>query len=157
MALVDPPGFSMRAEDDNHVARSSATASTAPDLSIVRKKLWEVAWQPMSGMFTTLLMLWMAGSALSLMGLLLTLMLLANPVRALAGIGTTFAPYDALLAGQRTLRNAKLVYTGLQVALLGVAVYKTAVLGILPFAPADWIRHVSIGGPPAVVGWTTQG
>ncbi len=61
---ASPPGFSMRASDDDYVGSSSRAAASSGgiDLDIVRRKAWDLAKQPLSGLLTTFFMMYMAGT-----------------------------------------------------------------------------------------------
>lgn len=57
---MDPPGFTLSAAHDDYVPRQATQGGV--DLEIVRRKTWELGKQPISTLFTTFLMMWMAGA-----------------------------------------------------------------------------------------------
>lgn len=158
-----PPGFEFGREDDNYVEERRASSSSV-DSEAMRRRMWQHrAWQlgksPIQSVFYSLLMLYFAGSHLSLMSLMLTFMLLSGPIKG-AGkkevVGTlkpkatgliefrrAFEPFEEAIPGDATLRRAKVLYLTIYGAVFLVALWKTWQLGVFPITPADLVRFRS--------------
>ena len=68
-------------------------------------------------------------------------MWLVNPINAVLSTQKTFTELAG--PGKVDLTMAKLVFVGLNLCLLAVALYKLSTLGLLPITAADWVRFVS--------------
>ena len=143
-----PPGYEFKASQDDFVARAVQAAPKSPaavDKELMRRKVWELGKSPFSNIFSTLLMLYFSGDHLSIMSLMLCAMMVSGPLRAFLSFKATFQPYDeALGSGDPVVRKSKLVFVGINLAVLAVAVWKIGRLGILPFTEADALRHLPV-------------
>ena len=71
---------------------------------------------------------------------MITMQFFTNPMKAIAGIQSTFFPYEHK---DINLLLPKLAYIGINLALMCMAVYKFSSLGIIPVTPNDWSAIIS--------------
>ena len=140
------PGFEMSFEDDTFVGKQvkSGVRPRSPEetRALLRAQVWQLGKSPLSSVFSSLVMMYLSGSHLSIMSLMLCVMMLSSPLKALFAFRSSFAPFDAQLpAGDSAVLRSKLVYVAVNGAVLCVAVWKTLQLGILPLTPEDWLRY----------------
>ena len=94
-----------------------------------------------SNIFSTLLMLYFAGSHLSIMSVMLCAIMVSGPVKAFLGFRSSFKVFDdALPPNDPMLRQSKIVYLLINAGVLAIGVWKIGQLGILPFTEADYLR-----------------
>jgi hypothetical protein len=104
-------------------------------------KVWELGKSPASNIFSTLLMLYFSGSQLSLMSLMLVGLMLMAPIKSFLNFGKSFAYFDQHLEKDITVVKSKLLYIGINLAILAVAIYKINQIGLLPFSDDDFSRY----------------
>jgi len=129
-------GANIGPSSSQHVA-SRVTKADHSDLKL--KKAWEVAKGPGKGILMTAFMLWMAGGGVNIFSMMITVYAIINPVKAIIGTNGVFSKFEDAKGG--SLLEPKLVYIGLNVLSLAVAVYKCSTLGLLPTTPSDWIAY----------------
>lgn len=102
---------------------------------------WAFAQSPSKSIFMNLFMMWMIGSSISIWTIMMTVMLVVSPTKALFEVNNAFKKFEypglSLLA-------PKLIYFGINLGLLGMGIYKFSVMGILPVAPFDWVGLISM-------------
>ena len=84
----------------------------------------------------------MAGSQINIFSMMMVSMWVYNPLNSIMMTQKTFT--DLAGPGKVDLTMAKLTFVGLNLALLGVALYKLSTLGLLPITAADWVRLVLV-------------
>eukprot|EP00004_Rigifila_ramosa_P012515 TRINITY_DN2708_c0_g1_i1.p2 TRINITY_DN2708_c0_g1~~TRINITY_DN2708_c0_g1_i1.p2 ORF type:complete len:107 (-),score=26.55 TRINITY_DN2708_c0_g1_i1:25-345(-) len=104
-------------------------------------------------MFMNLFMLWMAGNSVQIFSIMITVMAIFSPVKAIFGISSAFARFEG---AKVDLRLPKLAYLGLNCVAAGAGLWKLAALGLLPTSSDDWqswavssteAGEVAVGGP----------
>ncbi|MES1917017.1 MAG: hypothetical protein MHM6MM_008780 [Cercozoa sp. M6MM] len=125
-SLPAPPGYIRGSFSD-------APFDTSDDsqLQLRSKQAMAVARSPLGSLFQTALMLWMAGSSLQIFSIMMIGMALFRPISALFKINQAFRSFDG---SGVDLALPKLVYAALQLAGLGIALYKLHGMGVLPTA-----------------------
>lgn len=133
---IDPPaGF-----DWHKKIVSSGRQPLAPELDELKvKKAWEVAYAPAKAIPMNLIMSYMTGNSLQMIPIMMTLMLLWNPLKAI------FTETNASFRSLRTEGNAadilltKGVFVICQLASMLVGVWKLNKMGLIPNSEADWL------------------
>ncbi|XP_004344430.1 ER membrane DUF1077 domain-containing protein [Capsaspora owczarzaki ATCC 30864] len=139
--------------------RGSADARTARNPEALAQlksmKAWEMALAPAKSVPMNGFMMWMAGNSIHIFSIMITVMMLITPVKAIFSTGTTFAKLTE--DGKSQLLQQKLVFILANCLSIGMAMYKFSVLGLLPTSPSDWlsfldpkqILEVSVGSTAA--------
>ncbi|CAI9094701.1 OLC1v1030483C1 [Oldenlandia corymbosa var. corymbosa] len=138
--IPDPLGFnrSSHDQDDSTVSKQKKDS----EANWKTQKAWEVAQAPFKNLMMMGFMMWMAGSTVHLFSIGITFSALWQPISALQGIGKVFDPYKD---NKVDLLAPKLVYIALNLAGLGLGVWKLNTLGLLPTHASDWVSSL----PPA--------
>lgn len=150
---------STTATSSNSLEGSDAvTALTNANRMIIlkNKRALEMAMRPGQNLIMTGLMLWMSGGGLHIFSIMIVGMALWTPIK---GLMTTNSYFSSLLVGETEtsatkldLTKPKLIYIAMNLAGLGVALYKCYGMGLLPLSSADWIsllepkRNLEISG-----------
>ena len=82
----------------------------------------------------------MYGSGVSIFTIMFTMHFITGPIKAISGINTAFSQFEHK---DVNLLLPKLCYFGIQLALLGLALYKFSIMGVIPVTPADWAGVIS--------------
>jgi hypothetical protein len=134
-----PLGFdtSHGADESLNVVQVSSSAEKAQK----ERDAMKLAMSPGQGLFTTGFMLWMSGSSLQIFSIMMIGMAFVNPVKAIAGINVTFSRFQK--EGKPiSLTMPKLIFLGIQLLSLGLAMYKASTMGLLPLTSADWTSYI---------------
>nr|GMD09566.1 ER membrane protein complex subunit 4 [Ipomoea batatas] len=110
----------------------------------MKQKAWEVAQAPFKNLMMMGFMMWMAGSTVHLFSIGITFSALWQPISALQGVGKVFEPYKD---SKVDLLGPKLLFIALNLAGLGLGIWKLNTLGLLPTHPSDWVSSLP---PPQV-------
>jgi hypothetical protein len=105
-----------------------------------QRQVMAMAWSPGKGLLTTAFMLYMSGTSIQLFSIMTTGMALVNPIKAMAGTQEMFKEFkgeDGVDA-----RIPKLIFVGIQLVALGVAIYQCSRMGLLPVTSADWTSFI---------------
>ena len=138
--LTKPPGFD--ADQDLELVESSGSLTLDKEKAAKQKQVMALAYAPGKALLSTGFMLWMSGSSIQIFSIMMTGMALINPLKALLTINNVFKPYEGK-DGVDT-KIAKLIFIGMQVASLAVALYKCSMMGLLPLTSADWVNNIPI-------------
>ena len=84
-------------------------------------------------------MLWMSGSGLNIFSIMITGMAVVTPMKAIMGVKQTFAKLDD---GTISLTLPKLMFIGLNILGLCMAVWKCRSLGLIPLHSSDWTGYL---------------
>lgn len=96
-----------------------------------------IATSPGKQMLMTGLMLWMSGNSLQIFSIMMLGMAFWTPIQKLMTVNSAFARFrDSGV----DLIMPKLIYIALNLAGMGLALYKCNSLGLLPTSPADWVQ-----------------
>lgn len=136
--VVSPAGF----EDEPSKSKKANPVKkpVANDLEQLKiKKAWEIAMGPAKSVPMNLIMSYMTGNSLQVIPIMMTLMLLWNPLKAI------FTETNALFRRLATEKNAhalvlpKVVFVLFQVANMAVGLWKLNQMGLIPNKEADWL------------------
>ncbi|XP_073148026.1 uncharacterized protein [Henckelia pumila] len=139
--IPDPLGFNRASQEQDDSAAVSKQKKDA-EANWKAQKAWEVAQAPFKNLFMMAFMMWMAGSTVHLFSIGITFSALFQPINALRGVGKAFEPYKD---NKVDLILPKLVFIALNLAGLGMGIWKLNTLGLLPTHVSDWVSSL----PPA--------
>jgi hypothetical protein len=135
---VLPAGFTtgqVSESRDDDKSRASADESKQADL--LYKSAMALATAPGKQLMMTAFMLWMSGNTLQIFSIMMLGMALWTPIGEIFNLKTRFARYaDSGV----DLTLPKLTFIAMNLAGLGVALYKCNTMGLLPTSSADWIN-----------------
>ena len=89
-------------------------------------------------------MFWMSGSGISIFTIMITMQFISNPIKAMTSVNQTFTPYEHK---DINLLLPKLAFVGINIGLLGMALYKFSIMGVIPVTPNDWAGIISTRSP----------
>ncbi len=89
-------------------------------------------------------MFWMIGNSLSIWTIMMIAMFVMNPLKSLFSLNQAFKQFEAKGV---SLVVPKLIYFALNLATIGLSIYKFSVMGILPVTPQDWVGLINIKTP----------
>lgn len=141
-----PPGYHLKVAQDDFVSQRVAPKSAVSlDKELMRRQVWDFGKSPFSNIFSTLIMLYFAGNALSIVSLMLCGVMVSGPIKAFLGFSSSFKVFEDSLGRQdAALIKAKVVFILINLAILAVGTWKISMLGILPFTSADVLRSLPI-------------
>ncbi|CAD6211252.1 unnamed protein product [Miscanthus lutarioriparius] len=136
--VPDPPGFIRSAPDAD--AAAGARQRKDSETAWKAQKAWEVAQAPFKNLMMMGFMMWMAGSTVHLFSIGITFSALWQPLNALRSVGKVFEPFK----DPRVDTIApKLLFIALNLAAMGLGVWKLNTLGLLPTNPSDWVSSLA--------------
>nr|SVE74521.1 EOG090X0GNX [Daphnia barbata] len=129
--LASPPGYLPS------IATTVAESARESDSSLLIKRSWDVALQPLKQVPMNLFMMYMVGSSISIFPIMMVGMMFVRPIRALFSMNQTFK----MLEGTQAIGQI-LVYILGQLVALGLALYKCQSMGLLPTHSSDWLAFI---------------
>ncbi|KAJ0989845.1 hypothetical protein J5N97_008201 [Dioscorea zingiberensis] len=137
--VPDPLGFAGRSSLDLDDANQSRQKKEA-EATWKSQKAWEVAQSPFKNLMMMGFMMWMAGNTVHLFSIGITFSALWQPISALQSVGKVFEPYKDPRVD--TLAP-KLLFIALNLAAMGLGVWKLNTLGLLPTHASDWVSSLA--------------
>ncbi|KAL0481488.1 hypothetical protein AKO1_011257 [Acrasis kona] len=133
--VEDPLGYTKTIP----VISSGSTASKdaqsgAGNQQLQEKKAWELAQSPFKTLLMTGFLMWMSGNQVNIFPIIITVMALINPFKALFSTNAVFKSFEEEGVA---VTLPKLVYFGLNCVGVALAVYKCNNMGLLP-QQSDW-------------------
>lgn len=133
-----PPGY-----ETSGAKKSGGPAIKKPDQSqlddLKVKKAWEVAMGPAKAIPMNLIMSYMTGNSLQIIPIMMTLMLLWNPLKAIfTETNAAFKPFETK-GNLSDILKAKAVFVICQIGSIAVGVWKLNNMGLIPNREADWL------------------
>ncbi|KAH3763375.1 ER membrane protein complex subunit 4 [Pelomyxa schiedti] len=108
------------------------------------KKAWELGKSPLQGILPNLLMLWMVGSTLNVMSVMMMYVPLSSALKGIFSLNTVFKPYS----GPNTkIVLPKLMFITVHFATLLLCIWKINTLGLFPTTASDWIAYLPFKEP----------
>lgn len=134
-----PLGFIENFDIKDSVDFKKNEASNKTEL--IKQSAMNIATSPGKQLFMTGFMLWMSGSSLQIFSIMMLSMAFWQPLQKLFNVRNAFSRYQD---ADVDLTLPKLLYVLLNLAGVGVALWKANSLGLLPTSPTDWVqlRHV---------------
>lgn len=135
-ALPKPPGLEKGA-----VAAITELdhAGKARIILLKEKRAMQIATAPFKSVGMNAFMLWMCGSTIQIMSIMMLSMVLSSNVNAIKNTNKVFAKLDD---GTVKLLIPKLTYVAISLAGCGLGLYKCATMGLLPVTSADWTNYL---------------
>ncbi|KGQ08304.1 putative membrane protein [Beauveria bassiana D1-5] len=128
--IVDPPGFA---------GSGGNKPPTHDEMDTLKlKKAWEVALAPVKSLPMTLIMMYMSGNSLQIFSIMMVFMAFKNPIMGLANTNQAFERFQTETNSSKILQT-KFVYVVMQLAALGVGIWKINGMGLLPTTRSDWL------------------
>jgi ER membrane protein complex subunit 4 len=133
-------------QGQEHALRALGPGVTRPTLTVAqqaaltgkRQKLaMSIAMKPGQQILMQAFMLWMSGSQLNMFSINVTSMAIITPLAAIFTMDQTFGNLRDV-----DLKVPKLLYTALNLAFLGVGLYKMSSMRLLPTTAADWTSKI---------------
>ncbi|QRG38283.1 hypothetical protein FDK38_002685 [Candidozyma auris] len=136
--IASPPGFGLQISSKVKNA-SPVKKPTQEELDQLKlKKAWEVATGPAKSVPMNCIMSYMTGNSLQMIPIMMTVMLLINPLKAiLFEMNKAFASLET--KNSTSLLLPKLVYVFFQLANAGIGLFKIWKMGLIPNGEADWL------------------
>jgi len=138
-----PPGMkSLRQHETTlkSVGGSAPVKTVAQQTALTAKKqkmAMAVAMKPGQQIMMQSFMMWMSGSQLNMFSINVTTMAILSPLSAIFSMDTVFRPF-----GDADLQMPKLIYLALNLAFLGVGLYKMSSMRLLPTTSADFTSKI---------------
>ena len=85
-------------------------------------------------------MFYMYGSGVSLFSIMFTVHFITGPIRAIGSMNQAFEQFKHK---DINLMLPKLLYFSIQFGLLGLAIYKFSVMGVIPVTTNDWAAIIT--------------
>jgi hypothetical protein len=144
--LPDPPGFISTGTSKKKTAAESidsqeqkASDSGKQD-ALKLKKAWELAFMPLKSLPMNGFMLWMSGNGIQIFSIIITVMLLYNPLKAIISVQQAFRDLEPSSARQRqSLLACKFAYCLANCVSIVLGVWKCSSMGLLPTSTSDWL------------------
>jgi ER membrane protein complex subunit 4 len=137
---INPPGY---VADTRFSATSAAAQPTkkeeeADEMALLSKKAWEIARSPLQKVFMVGFMLYMSGSGVHLMSLMMIFM---ATFQTLSPLFTVSAAFQVLEKKNISLVVPKLLFILLHLVGVGAALYKYHSLGFFRPSPAHFLAQ----------------
>jgi ER membrane protein complex subunit 4 len=125
---------------------SSSGASGKPTLTVAQQTLvaakrqkmaMSLAMKPAQQIAMQAFMLYMSGSQLNMFSINVTTMAILSPLSAIFNMDQTFSKLQ-----DTELQIPKLIYLALNLAFLGIGLYKMSSMRLLPTTSADWTSKI---------------
>jgi hypothetical protein len=85
-------------------------------------------------------MLWMAGSGVQIFSIMITVMLLYQPLKAILNVKSVFEPYTSTSTKSRnSLFLPMALFVAVNLCIFALGVWKCSTMGLLPTASSDWL------------------
>ncbi|KAL9702657.1 hypothetical protein quinque_006175 [Culex quinquefasciatus] len=117
-------------------ASKSAAAATSPPARF-QPKSWDIALGPIKQFPMNLLIMYMSGNSISIFPIMMVVMMLIRPFKAMLSTGATFKVIEGVQA-----TGQKFVYFLGNLVNVGLALYKCHSMGLLPTHASDWLAFV---------------
>lgn len=127
-----PAGFA------DHITRTIEKKDVDMD-DLKSRKAWEVAIGPAKSIPMNLIMSYMTGNSLQMIPIMMTLMLLLNPIKAI------FNDTNRVFRNLETESNhfdiiqAKVIFVVCQIGCMSIGVWKLNKMGLIPNSEGDWL------------------
>jgi ER membrane protein complex subunit 4 len=95
------------------------------------KKAWEVALGPVKGLPMTAIMMYMSGNSLQIFSIMMVFMAFKNPIMGILATTQAFERFETD-SNRAKMLQVKLAYVVMQLAALGLGIYKVNSMGLLP-------------------------
>lgn len=134
---VLPPGFGLQ---NTKLKTSEPIKKPTPEEldRLKLKKAWDVASGPAKSVPMNCIMSYMTGNSLQMIPIMMTVMLLINPIKAIF-LETNKAFASLETRNPNDLLMPKLMFVVFQLANAGIGLFKLWTMGLIPNGEADWL------------------
>lgn len=105
----------------------------------LKAKAMSISTKPGQQIMMNAFMLWMSGKNLNIFSISVTSMAILSPVQGILTIQKTFGPMEEQNAD---VTVPKLIFIALNLAWLGIGLYKMSSMRLLPTTSADWTGSI---------------
>ena len=137
--LTFPSGY-LSGDFTDSSSSSSSSPSSSSSLSktaeLVYASAQNTALAPGKQLLMTAFMLWMSGNSLQIFSIMMLGMAFWQPLQRLMNVSGEFARYEG---SQVDVTVPKLIFVACNLAGVGLALYKSNSMGLLPTSSADWL------------------
>lgn len=136
--IVAPAGFDVVTQKSKK--STPIKKPTVKELDSLKvKRAWEIATGPAKSIPMNLIMSYFTGNSLQMIPIMMALMLLWNPLKAI--FTETLRAFGPLTTNSNSseILLPKIVFVIFQLANMGVGVYKLNNMGLIPRGEADWL------------------
>jgi len=124
--------------ESSSTARPTLTVAQQTALNAKKQKMaMSIATKPAQQIFMQAFMMYMSGSQLNMFSINVTSMAILSPLTAIFTMDKTFASFSDV-----DLSTPKLIFLALNLAFLGVGLYKMSSMRLLPTTSADWTSRI---------------
>ena len=135
--LPSPPSMAMKPKEETELDTVSMQLQHEKEVEAKNKHCMNLAIGPGKALLQTGFMMWMSGSSIQIFSIYTTGNALINPLKSIGNIKQIFGKFDKE-EGVDT-RLPKLIFVGLQLLTVAMALYKCATMSLLPLSSADWV------------------
>jgi ER membrane protein complex subunit 4 len=137
-----PPGYKNYLQKEHAITSLGGPTARGPTLTVAQqtalaarksRAAMSIAMQPGQQIAMQAFMLWMSGSQLNMFSISVTTMAILTPITAIFSLDRTFGHLQDV-----DLNMAKLLYVVLNLAFLGLGLWKMSTMRLLPTTAADW-------------------
>ncbi|KAJ1301672.1 hypothetical protein OPQ81_008908 [Rhizoctonia solani] len=151
--LPKPPGF---AEVTKGSTQSPAQIKSKEESyeALKEKRAWDMAISPAKSLPMNAFMLYMSGNSVQIFSIGILVMLLLNPLKAIANINSafaSFAPKNSDPSSFSTLGLQKLAFIGCNILTMALGLYKCRSMGLIPTGTGDWLAFETRGMAPEML------
>jgi len=124
---LKPPGY-VHGNFDNEATTSAGKEDRK---AILQRQAWNLATSPSKQILMSGLMMWLSGSQISIISLMMMAMVMLNPIKSLFAVNSEFAKYESKDRSYSIILQ-KLTFIACNFASVLVGVWKLNSLGLLP-------------------------
>ena len=139
--LPSPPGY-------NEQAISSFNRTGPSERELIKLKenhSMVIAKQPFQGLFMQGFMMYMSGSTVQIMSMMVVSNNLMNACKSISNVGKIFKPVEH---PQVSLSLPKLIFIGIQCLAICLVLWKLSAMGLLPTTSGDWMMYLLVKKVP---------
>lgn len=141
--ILAPSGFGTDSSKTRGVDSKQVQSADLDELKV--KKAWEIATAPAKNLPMNLVMSYMTGSSLQIIPIMMTLMLLWNPLKSIAQeVGPVFKPLKTQ-GNKLQIYALQAVFVVCQLMNMAIGFWKLNKMGLIPNGDADWLEWKTTG------------
>ena len=129
--LRAPPGFESKLQDFEN------QRSSEDKMKMIQNKAWTMAISPASSIFMNFILFYFVGTSLNIYSLVMIFTVISGQIKGLLGTRDKFREFEHYHL--KELGFYKLIYSAINLALLGYSMYNFSKMGMLPFSPSDYV------------------
>ncbi|KAF8599787.1 DUF1077-domain-containing protein [Ceratobasidium sp. AG-I] len=151
--LPKPPGFTEVTKGSTNTPAQLKSKEESYE-ALKEKRAWDMAISPAKSLPMNAFMLYMSGNGVQIFSIGILVMLLLNPIKAVASINSAFASFtpkgsDPTSFGTLTLQ--KLAFIACNILTMALGIYKCRSMGLVPTGTGDWLAFETRGVSPEIL------